>query len=151
MPNSRYVKVNPKILNGEISWLNDNIKIVLLSPSYPGGFASLDTHEFFSDVSSYVLTGTKNIVSLTNKSVNFNGHIGHTGSDDIVFESISLGQTIGFVVIFKDSNVLNIDGFPTDPTTSPLILMIDSGYGVGSGTNGSDILISIDELGIFKI
>lgn len=151
MPNARYEKSKSKMLNGEISWINDNIKIALLNSSYPGGFTSLENHEFYSDIAPYVLTGTTNIISLVNKSVIVNGKHGYANSDDIELESITAGQTIAYIVLFKDSGP-EINGAPLNGATSPLIVMIDSGYGIGSGTNGSNVLISWNaDNGIFKI
>lgn len=152
MPNSRYDKFKSKQLDGEVSWKNDNIKIAILGDSYAGGFVSLEEHEFFSDISSSILTGTKPIVRLENKFAITNGKHGYASADDILFEEISAGQVITYFIIFKDSDSSNLEGHPTNPSESPLILMIDSGYGIGSGTNGGGIVVRWNtQNGIFRI
>ena len=150
MANSLYKIAKQHFLEGNIDFLNDNIKVALLKDTYPdAGIIAINTHTSYADISNYVLTGTKAVTSLTTKT-STDGIASAAATD---FLGISAGQVISYVVVFKD--VDSGDGPPQaingNFANCPLIAFFDSGYGIGSGTNGGDIRITWDVNGIFRI
>lgn len=140
----------------EINWVSDAIKVCLLDGSvsgYLGGQTARETHENFSDVSDFVLTGTTSIVHLLNRTAdNYGVKKGILNASDVTLTAITAGQTVGYICVFKDSSGNTGNQAPTNPATSPLILCFDSGYGLGGGTNGSDIEIQWNpEFGMFRL
>lgn len=150
MSNSLYNSARKLFLEGSISFPNDNIKICILNQNYVGGTTAITTHSTYADVAPYVLTGTIPVRTLLNKITNAGGVAGTAGASAVQFSSITGGQIASYLCIFKDKNVSAIDGAPSD-TSSPLIALFDAFLGGGSGTAGSDILISFDTNGIFRI
>ena len=137
---------NARVLfaSGQINWTTDNIKAVVLSPAYTPNI-STDLH--YSDISSYVLTGTHPIKTLTTPVTQVgtspNIIVGALSADPVTFVALTSNQTIGFIVIFKDTGSTH-DSVPISPSTAPLICIFDSGYGIGAGTNGYDVQITWD-------
>ena len=147
MSNSLYQKGREKFLKGEIAWLDDNIKVALIKSTYT---PDITNHEFFSSISSHILTGTTPIITLTGKTATN----GTADADITTFIAITQNQTISYVILFKDPDVANTNGEPAigNVGTSPLICMFDSGYGIGAGTNNGDIQITWDiNNGIFRL
>jgi hypothetical protein len=157
MANAKYDKARSKFLSGEINWVTDNIKAALVLGTYVGGSTAIKNHEFFTDIASHIMVGNAPIISLTGKAVS-------SGSDPNIvygaavaaqtqFIAITAAQNIGYVAIFKDSGS-GVNGAPQgqDGETSPLLVLLDSGYGIGAGTNGSDIIITWNTTnGIFRL
>ena len=156
--NSLYDKIRPAFAQAQIDWLNDNIKVAVLGPDYTGGTVATQNDQFFSDVAANVLIGTMAVRTLVNKSTSMgispNIIYGALNANPVTFISLTANQTIGYFVIFKDPDPLNIDGPPSlaNQGSSRLIELIDSGYGIGAGTNGQNIQItwSLDN-GIMRI
>lgn len=143
-------------MQGQINWVSDSIKVCLLDGSvagYLGGLTAKENDTHYSDVSDFVLAGTENVIHIANRTANnYGAKIGVASGNDVTFISMAAGQTIGYICIFKDStgNIENIA--PTTPTESPLIMLFDSGYGIGGGTNGGNITIKWNtEFGIFQL
>jgi hypothetical protein len=154
MSNSLYSKCRQKIIQAEIDWINDNIKSALVDGTYIGGFQALDNDEFYTSISGCILTAVAPIKTLTNKVTIVNGVYGAVSADPTTFNNVDPAQTISYIVIFKDPDINNINGPPNsnDYGSSPLIALIDSGYGIGAGTNGGNIKITWNPTkGIFKI
>jgi len=159
--NSKYDSARIAFGTKQIDWLNDNIKCAALSPSYPGGTIALTTHSTFNDIASYVLTGSQPIITLTNKVTSVGSLAGAFSSGQFNFVALSGNQTIGFLAIFKDYNLANINGAPLQGSygsqilanqACPLIALMDSGEGIGAGTNGFDIQVIWDTTkGIFRL
>ena len=156
MANSLYGSGREGFLRGEISWNNDNIKACILSDTYAGGVTSLNNHTVYSDIASYVLTtdevgGAGNCITLVSKTTAAYGVKGVAGAGNTTFRKISENQTIGYLALFMDA-AATVDGAPATPSTAKLIALLDSGQGIGAGTNGGDILITWDQTkGIFKL
>jgi len=154
MANSLYAKTRQKIMQAEIDWINDNIKAALVDGTYIGGSQALDSDEFYTSISNCILAALMPIKTLTNKATIVNGVYGAVSADPVTFDSVNANQTISYIVIFKDPDINNVNGPPNsnDYGSSPLIALIDSGYGIGAGTNGGSIKITWNPTkGIFKI
>ena len=79
---------------------------------------------------------------------------GALSGNPITFISLTANQTIGYLCVFKDPDPLNTDGAPAtgNQGSARLIELIDSGYGIGAGTNGQNIQITWDTTtGIMRI
>lgn len=123
MANALYTKYREKALQGQINWLADNIKVVLVdSADYTVNTA---THEFLSDVPSAARVATS--ANLTGKTATG----GVADAADVTFPSVT-GDVSEALVIFKDTG--------TD-TTSPLIAYIDTATGLAVTPNGGDITV----------
>jgi len=152
MANSLYAAARQHFLQGDIDWINDNIKVALVSGSYIGGSQGIDNDSTYADLGGNFLSATQNTVTLTNKASVLNSVLGVAVADPVTFTAVVANQTIAYLVIFKDPDVANIDGPPADPASAPLIALFDSGYGIGAGTNGGNILITWDvNNGLFHI
>lgn len=123
MVNALYTKYREKALQGQINWLTDNIKVVLVDAAdYTVNTA---THEFLSDVASSGRVATS--ANLTGKTATG----GVADANDVTFPSVS-GDISEALVIYKDTG--------TD-TTSPLIAYIDTATGLAVTPNGGDITV----------
>ena len=150
MANSLYDKVRPAFALAQINWATDNIKVAVLGPTYTGGTVATQNDEFYSSIAAHTLVGTTPIRSLTNKvtsmGVSPNIIYGALSANPVTFVALTANQTIGYLVIFKDPDVNNIDGPPAlgNQGSAQLIALMDSGYGIGAGTNGQNIQITWD-------
>lgn len=110
-----------KLLEGDIDFGSDSIKVMLLTSSYS---PSIDAHEFLDDVDTYeVATGggyTEGGQELTSKTVSADN-----ADDEGVFDAADpewtadvTGFTARYAVLFKDTG---------NPATSPLIAYWDFG------------------------
>ena len=156
--NALYDKVRPAFATAQIDWLNDNIKVAVLGPTYIGGSVSIQNDQFYSSIANHVLLGTQPIRTLVNKVVNMgvepNIIYGALSGNPVTFVSLTANQTIGYLVFFKDPDPANVDGPPAigNQASARLIEIIDSGYGIGAGTNGQNIQITWDVTnGIMRI
>lgn len=131
MANALYAKGKEKILSGAINLPSDTIKASLLSSSYT---ANLSTDEFWSGISANLLNTSQTLAS---KSVTG----GVFDAADVTFTAVTSGSTVKAVVIWKDTGT---------PSTSPLLVYIDTITGFPLATNGGDITITWDN-GSYKI
>jgi len=142
-----YERGREAFLNGQISWGNDNIKIVPLNSNYVGGATAQFAHQYYSDISAYVIQSNEYCITLGSKTSNLSVALGTqggvAGAANCTFHSIVTGLTFSYLAIFKDTAV-TVNGQPATPGTAPLIALIDSGYGIGLQTNGGDISITFD-------
>ena len=123
MANALYTKYREKALQGQINWLTDNIKVVLVdSASYTPNLA---THEFLSDIPSGARTATSG--NLAGKTATG----GVADANDVTFSAVT-GPVSEYLVIYKDTG--------TD-TTSPLMVIIDTATGLAVTPNGGDITV----------
>lgn len=123
MANALYTKYREKALQGQINWLTDNIKVVLVDAAdYTVNTA---THEFLSDIPSAGRVATS--ANLAGKTATG----GVADANDVTFPSVS-GDISEALVIYKDTG--------TD-TTSPLIAYIDTATGLAVTPNGGDITV----------
>ena len=146
MSNNNYDYARVAFATAQIDWLNHNIKAAVLSPLYTGGTIATTTEVHFDSIAPYVLTGGQPIVTLINKVTSVGSLIGALSADPVTFTALTANQSIGYIVIFKDLDITNINGAPAlgNQTSSPLIALIDSGYGIGAGTNGYDMELTWD-------
>lgn len=150
MSNQFYDSIRAKFLEGQVNLVGMNVKIALLDSTYVGGNTAITTHTSYADIASHVIPGTTTVVSLTNKTSSKGGVSGAYGADNVIFTAPNGGVTVGFFVIFVDEGS-TVDGAPSNQNTATLIALIDSGYGIGSGTNGGNFEVTWDPRGIFRI
>ena len=131
MANALYAKGKEKILSGAINLPSDTIKASLLSSSYT---ANLSTDEFWSTISANLLNTSQTLGSKTVTAGVFD-------AADVTFTAVTSGSTVKAVVIWKDTGT---------PSTSPLLVYIDTITGFPLATNGGDITITWDN-GSYKI
>jgi hypothetical protein len=120
-------------LNGSINWLNDPIRVALVSISnQPTAYvfnASLDT------VYASVPTGARvgfSIASVGSKTATS----GIADGADTVFSAVS-GPTIGALIVLRSSATANASDWP-------MIAYIDTATGMPVGPNGGDITVQWD-------
>lgn len=131
MANALYAKGKEKILSGSINLPSDTIKASLLSSSYT---ANLSTDEFWSGISANLLNTSQTLASKTVTAGVFD-------AADVTFTAVTAGSTVKAVVIWKDTGT---------PSTSPLLVYIDTITGFPLATNGGDITITWDN-GSYRI
>lgn len=132
MANSLYAKARQKFLEGQINWLTDDIRAILVDA---GAYtASVATHEFLSDIPSAARIAGP--VALTGKtSVD-----GAADANDVTFSSVS-GPSIEAIVIYRAG---------TGDSDSALIHYADSGTGIPITPNSGNIICTWDN-GVNKI
>ena len=136
MSNGLYSKGREKFLCGQIDWLNDDIKAVLVDAA--DYTVNLNIHEFLSDIPLVGRTAISD--SLTDKTTTN----GWAGTSKIVFQN-PVGDVSEALVIFKDTG---------DATTSPLIGYFDSNIqNLPIFLNGAKVTVLFDAGvdGIFQI
>lgn len=121
MANALYAKYREHALKGEIAWLADNIKVVLVDAA--DYTVNLATHEFLSDIPSAGRVATS--ANLTGKTATG----GVADADDVTFTAVS-GDISEALVIYKDTG---------NASTSLLIAYIDTATGLAVTPNGGDI------------
>lgn len=131
MANTLYVKARERILQGQVNFVTDTIKAVLLKNSYA---PMLATDEFLAGIAVHRL-GTDQ--TLAGKSVAG----GAFAADDIIFPSVAAGDTTLGVALYKDTG---------NAATSPLLAIIDQITGFPLATNGGNIGVNWDN-GVYKI
>lgn len=126
MANALYDKARERFLMGQLDWLTDTIKVVLVDT---GNYSvNLAAHEFLSDIPSAARVAISG--ALTGKTATG----GVADADDVTIAAVS-GPTVEALVIFKDTG---------DPSTSPLIAWIDTASGLPFTPNGGDVTIQWD-------
>lgn len=121
MAKTFYPKGAEKMLRSSINFDSDTIKVAILSSSYTYSTA----HEFFSDVSAYVV-GTPQ--TLTSKSTT--GGVFDAADPD--FGAIAAGSTMGMLVLYKDTGTAG---------TSPLLEYNSDVTGFPAATHGGGVTI----------
>lgn len=120
-----YAKGKQKILNGDIDFDTDTIKVRLVKNTYT---ENLTTDEFVSSVTK--ITGTTD-QTLTSPSIT-NGVF---DAADVTFTAVPSGENAEAVVLYK---------FVTNDADSPVIAFIDSITGFPFPTNGGNVVIQWD-------
>lgn len=134
MANAVYPKGKKAILDGDVDFLTDTIKIVLVDATYTYSTA----HDFLDDIAAGDRVATS--AALSSKTTTD----GAFDAADVTFTSLS-GNTVTSWVLFKDTG---------SAATSQLIAYFDtvSGGGALSFTpNGSNFTVSFGASGIFTI
>ena len=112
MANTLYDAARKRFLEGQVNWMTDTIKCILVdTAAYTPQTA---THEYLSDISSSARIAGP--VTLTSKSTAG----GAADAADVTFTSVS-GASIEAIVIYSDTGT---------EATSPLIAYIDTATGL---------------------
>lgn len=130
MANILYPKGAEAILNGDIDWNSDTIKVALVDT---GTYTYNAAHDFLDDLSGVVGTAQ------TLASVTITG--GVLDAADPTFTAVS-GDTVEALVVYKDTGSAG---------TSPLLIYIDSATGLPVTPNGGDITIEWNASGILTL
>ena len=126
MANALYDYGRDQFLQGNIDWVNDTIKVVLIdTDDYT---VSLTTHQNLDDVAAGARVATATLANPTASGA------GVADGDDVTFSAVS-GDQSEALVIYKDSGV---------ESTSPLIAYIDTATGLPVTPSGSDISVAWD-------
>lgn len=130
MANTLYDKGREAFLLGDIDWVADTIKVVLVESDYVFSVS----HQYLSsiDAADRIATATLASKSATN---------GIADAADITYTAVAAGSTCPALVIYKDTGVA---------ATSPLIAYIDTATGLPITTTGGDIAVVWDG-GVNKI
>lgn len=126
MANALYGLARKKFLDGDIDWLADDIKVILVDAADYS--VSIDVDEFLDDIAAGARVATSANLGTKDST------LGVADAADVVLSSVT-GDESEALVIYKDTGV---EG------TSPLIAYIDSATGLPVIPNGGDITIAWD-------
>jgi hypothetical protein len=127
MAKGLYDKGRDKFATGDIDWVNDTMRAVLVDTSKYT--VDLAVHEYLSDVPLSARIAT---VTLSGRSTS----AGVCDADDTTFSNVATGAAVGAVVIFKDIGIDN---------ASPLVHYDDSATGLPITGDGDDVVIRWDD------
>ncbi len=125
MANALYDSGRNAFLTGDIDWVADTIKVVLVDAA--DYTVNLSTHDFLDDVAAGARVATATLASKTATA-------GVADAADTTFPTVS-GDVSEALVIYKDSGV---------EATSQLIAYIDTATGLAVTPNGGDIVVQWD-------
>lgn len=133
MANGLYDTGRNAFLKGEVAWLTDTIKAVLVdSADYT---VNLATHQYLSDIPSAARVATS--AAFTGKTAT----AGVADANDIVFTGAT-GDQSEVIVIYKDTGTA---------TTSQLLAYIDTASGLPVQPNTGDVNVVWSEVASTKI
>lgn len=115
------------VLNGDIDWDTDTIKVALLASSY----AYNSAHDFYNDISASVVGTPATLSGVTRTG-------GVLDASDLLYAGLT-GAEVGALAVYKDTGVAG---------TSPLLLFIDDYAGLPFTPDGSDLPIVWPTAGI---
>jgi len=136
MANEFYGSGGTEIASGNINWLTDTFKVQLCDSNY---VFDRTAHNNFSDVTVGGRVGTS--VTVTNPTL----VEGKLDADDVIFSAVGGGvtpPTITHYVLYKDTGL---------EATSTLLAHFDASTGLPVLTNGGDITIQWDSLGVVQL
>ncbi len=136
MANSLYDPARERFLKGEIDWLTDDIRAVLVSTiegDNPYTFAA--GHEFLADIHENARRATVDLDVGDRLATD-----GKAIAGNVTYLSVT-GAEVGAVVIYKHN---------ADPAAAPVIAYIDTGVGLPVVPNGGDIYVNLDDY-IFQL
>lgn len=126
MANALYDKGREAFLNGDIDWLNDDIRVILVDlADYTQNLA---THDFLDDVPVGARVATSG--SLTSKT----STAGVADAADVTWPLVT-GDQSEAIVLYKHTGT---------ESTSNLIAFIDTATGLPVTPNGGDITVQWD-------
>lgn len=126
MANQLFTAAREKFLTGAIDWASDDIKVALIDlDDYS---PTIGTDEFLDDVAGGAIVATS--ANLSGKTTTG----GVADANDVTLSAVS-GDISEAILIYKDTG---------DPTTSPLIALIDDAVGLPVTPTGGDIFIAWD-------
>lgn len=126
MDNVRYPYGNQKILEGDIHWLTDPLKIVLVGTQ---DYTYSSIHQSLADVAEdarVVTSGT-----LTGRTSTY----GVADADDVSFGTVNAGPRIDAAILYKDTGT---------ESSSTLIAYMPNGNGLPIYPDGSIVRITWD-------
>ncbi len=126
MTNALYDTGRDAFLNGEIDWVGDDIRGILIDIALYT--VNLVTDEFLEDIPAGAREGT--ITALTGKS----STIGIADASDLTFVTVS-GATVEALVLYRHTG---------SEATGQLICYIDTATGLPVTPGGGDIIIAWD-------
>ncbi|MEM0374078.1 MAG: hypothetical protein QXO96_05965 [Sulfolobales archaeon] len=126
MANALYDKGRQAFLEGDIDWINDDIRVILIDTA--DYTVNLSTHDFLDDVPSVARVAVSS--SLTGKTATD----GVADANDVTFSSVT-GDASEALIIYKHTGT---------ESTSNLIAYIDTATGLPVTPNGGDINIVWD-------
>jgi hypothetical protein len=133
MANALYDKGREKFLNGDLSWRDGAIKVVLVdTEAYT---VNLAVDEFLSSIP------LEDRIATSSNLVNKTSVAGVADAGNVTFPSVS-GDVSEAVIIYLDTG---------NAATSPLIAYIDTATGLPVTPNGGDITVTWNASGIFKL
>lgn len=127
MANALYDTGRDAFLNGNIDWVADDIRGILIDTALYT--VNLVTDDFLDDVPAGAREGT--ITALSGKSSN----AGIADATDLTFVTVS-GATVEALVLYRHTGV---------ESTSQLIAYIDTATGLPVTPNGGDVVIIWDD------
>jgi hypothetical protein len=127
MANALYDSARESFLSGNLDWLTDNIKVVLVEGYTP----DTATHDFLDDVTGAGGTLVATSGNLASKTATD----GVADADDVTLEEVPAGDPCDHLVIYKDTGTAG---------TSNLIAVIDSATGLPLTPNGGDVTVQWD-------
>lgn len=126
MANALYDKGRQAFLEGDIDWINDDIRVILIdADDYT---VNLSTHDFLDDVPVAARVAVSS--ALSGKTATD----GVADANDVTFSSVT-GDQSEALVIYKHTGV---------ESTSNLIAYIDTATGLPVTPNGGDITVVWD-------
>jgi len=122
MSNNLYDKAREAFLKGDIDWVNNTVKVLLVDTNDYS--VDLANHDFLDDVpvAARVATATLSAKSAT---------AGVADAGDVTFSSVT-GDECEALILYKDTGAEN---------TSPLIAYINEGENLPVTPDGSDIVV----------
>lgn len=126
MSNALYDTGRDAFLNGNIDWVNDDIRGILIDTALYS--VDLVNDDFLDDIAAGAREGT--ITALTGKS----SDAGIADANDLTFTLVT-GATIEAIVLYRHTGV---------ESTAQLIAYIDTATGIPVTPNGGDIIILWD-------
>lgn len=128
MSNGLYDFGRQGFAEAKIDWLNDTIKCAILKTAYT---PNLTSHQYLTDLGANVLSTAQTLTGKTTTSPVG----GVLDADNPTFTAVAAGDTVGSIVLYKDTGVAG---------TSRLIMCIDTAAGLPVLTNGGDITVQWD-------
>ncbi len=131
MANAIYPTGKQALLEGSIHWINDTIKVVLVTTSI---YVYNPAHVYVSAL----LPGNDSRLGIAQALAGKTSVGGVADANDVTFLSVQgIGYPAGALVIFKDVG-------PGDLANSPLIAYIDTCPGLPFSPTGADVVITWD-------
>lgn len=133
-------KVKELLINGEVDWTDDTIKVMLLDDSH---VTDIDAQEYINDVSTNEISGsgyTAGGATLAGKTVTQDNtnDLAYADANGILWTNATFSAW--FAVVYKDTGT---------PATSPIICIID--FDGEQAVNNGEFNIVWNAGGIFKI
>lgn len=137
MANALYDKARQRFLEGQLNWMDDTIKCIMVDTSL---YTFIAAHQYLSDV-TLAARSTAPTLMIEKSATD-----GAADAKDVTFAAVS-GPTIEALVIYKE--VLDV-ALAVDEASSVLIAYIDAATGMPITPNGGDIIVTWDN-GVNKI